>query len=384
VNASPPSLSPRCWAEIDLGALERNLRAIRAHLPAGIRYVAVVKADAYGHGLTAVVSRLLQAGVDALAVADVREGTRIRELAGGWPVLVLGPVLPGEEGRLLAADLTPTVSSAAEVARFARAADRERRRLPVHLNVDTGMGRLGAWYEEAGAVLEALLGEPALRLAGVYTHYSDAAHSPAFTRLQRDRFLAFLHDQRERLRPGGDLLVHADNSAGTEAFVPDSPVNAVRVGLLQYGIRQYGDSVFERVRVAPVFRFAARVGLVKELPAGVPVSYGRTFTTSRPTRTAVLTVGYGDGLPTTASNRAEVLLRGKRCPVIGRVTMDQTIVDATAVPEVQPGDTAVLVGDQDGRTISVEEFAEWCGAIPWEVFTSLSARVQRVYPAARA
>ena len=380
----PPSSPRRCWAEIDLGALERNLRAIRAHLPAGIRYVAVVKADAYGHGLTAVVSRLLQAGVDALAVADVREGARIRELAGGWPVLVLGPVLPGEEARLLAGDLTPTVSSAEEVRRFARAAEQVGRRLPVHLNVDTGMGRLGAWYEAAGAVLRSLLAEPTLRLAGVYTHYSDAAHSPEHTRLQRDRFLAFLQDQRERLGPVDDLLVHADNSAGTEAFVPDSPVNAVRVGLLQYGIRQYGDSLFDAVPVAPVFRFAARVGLVKDLPAGVPVSYGRTFTTSRPTRTAVLTVGYGDGLPTTASNRAQVLLHGQRCPVIGRVTMDQTIVDATAVPTVQPGDTAVLVGEQGGQAVSVEEFAAWCEAIPWEVFTSLSSRVQRVYPAPRA
>ena len=384
MSEGPPSCPRRCWAEIDLAALERNLRAIRAHLPSGVRYLAVVKADAYGHGLTAVVSRLLQAGVDALAVADVREGARIRELAGGWPVLVLGPVLPGEEARLLAGNLTPTVSSPEEVARFARAAERYGCRLPVHLNVDTGMGRLGAWHEEAGAVLEALWREPALRLSGVYTHYSDAAHSPTYTRLQRDRFLAFLRKESESLSRTEDLLVHADNSAGTEAFVPESPVNAVRVGLLQYGIRQYGDSLFETVPVTPVFRFSARVGLVKDLPAGVPVSYGRTFTTSRPTRTAVLTVGYGDGLPTTASNRAHVLLQGRRCPVIGRVTMDQTIVDATAVPAVRAGDTAVLVGEQGGEKLSVEEFAAWCEAIPWEVFTSLSARVQRVYPSARA
>ncbi len=377
MNTSRPS---RCWAEIDLGALERNLARIRDRLPPGIRYVAVVKADAYGHGLHPTVARLMHAQADAFAVANVEEGVTIQEIASGWPILVLGPVLPEEEDALVRLGLVATVSSVAETERFDRAARRQKRILDVHINIDTGMGRLGVWHEEADPLFAAVAGAGHLRLRGVYTHYSDAVASPDFTQLQRERFL-------EAVRRNGplppDLLVHADNSAGTEAFDRASPFNAVRVGLLQFGVTQYPESVFRSVSIEPVFRFLTRVGLVKDLPAGTPVSYGRTHVTRRDTRIAVLTAGYGDGLPTAASNRGEVLLRGRRCPILGRVTMDQTIVDASAVPHAAVGDTAVLIGRSGGEEIPVGEFSRWTDSIPWEVFCSVTKRVPRFYTVPR-
>jgi alanine racemase len=174
-------------------------------------------------------------------------------------------------------------------------------------------------------------------------------------------------------------MVHADNSAGLESFAEDSPFNAVRVGLLQFGILPYENSVLSRVQPEPVFSFHTRVGLVKTVPAGTGISYGRTFTVTRDTRVAVLTAGYGDGIPRAASNRASVLIRGRRCPVLGRVTMDQTIVDVSAVDDVAAGDAVTLVGRQGDASIGIAEFSLWGDSIPWETLTSVTKRVPRVY-----
>ncbi|MFP4352643.1 MAG: alanine racemase [Puniceicoccaceae bacterium] len=370
----------RCWAEIDLGALERNLFRIRDSLPPGVRYVAVVKADAYGHGFHQTVSRLMQTDADAFAVANVEEGSRLREIARGWPILVLGPVLPEEEEALVRLGLIATVSSPEEVARFDRAAARFGGPVDVHVNIDTGMGRMGVWHTRAGEVLAAMASARRVRFRGIYTHYSDPVGSPEFTRTQRRRFLEMI--QAAGPLPA-DFLVHADNSAGAETFDRDGPFNAVRIGLLQFGVSPYANSLVRSVAIEPVFRFFTRVGLVKTLPAGVPVSYGRTFTTERETRTAVLTAGYGDGLPTAASNRGHVLVGGRRCPILGRVTMDQTIVDVTEVPDPAVGDTAVLIGSDGENEITVTDFSRWTDSIPWEVFCSVTKRVPRVYSTSR-
>jgi len=377
MNSIRPS---RCWAEIDLSALERNLFRIREKLPPGIRYVAVVKADAYGHGIHPTVARLMHANADAFAVANVQEGATIQEIASGWPILVLGPILPEEEDVLAHLGLVATVSAVEEVERCDRAAARNHRAIDIHLNIDTGMGRLGVWHEDAKRVLEAVAKASHLNLRGVYTHYSDAVSSPDFTLTQRKRFLSVLSETNLPLE---DILVHADNSAGTEAFQKESPFNAVRVGLLQFGVTQYPESVFSSVPIEPVFRFLTRVGLVKELPTGTPISYGRTYVTERRTRIAVLTAGYGDGLPTAASNRGHVLIGGKRCPILGRVTMDQTIVDIDGLNDISVGDEAVLIGKSGLAEISVAEFSRWTDSIPWEVFCSITKRVPRFYTVPR-
>lgn len=369
----------RCWAEIDLAALERNLFRIRSALPEHIRYVAVVKADAYGHGLPQAVSRLMQAEADMFAVANPDEARAVREIGTGWPILILGPLLPGEEDILAEEHVIGTVSSRGELDRLERASRETGRIFQVHLKVDTGMGRLGVWHEEAGPLIDRLRVSERVELRGIYTHFSDAA-SPGgeHTRIQRQRFLHVL----ETGFGAGELdrlLIHADNSASLETFERTTPFNAVRVGLLQFGVTQYQDSILDTARVEPVFSFHTRIGLVKTLPAGTPISYARTLVLPKETRVAVLTGGYGDGIPTAASNRGSVLIRGRRCPILGRVTMDQTIVDVSGLDEVAPGERATIIGRQEDAAVSVSEFSEHSGTIPWEAFCTVTKRVPRIY-----
>ena len=272
----------RCWAEIDLAALERNLKLIRASLPPGIKYVAVVKADAYGHGLPHIAARLMHAGADLFAVASVAEAMTIRELSADWPVLLLSPVLPEEDRYLAEYSLAATVSSPEEVRRFDAAGRAAGRTVDVHLKIDTGMGRLGVWHTQAVALHAQIQAAPGVRLAGVFTHFACADEDPKFTEEQRRIFL-----ETVRTLPGLDparLFVHADNSAGLETTPGRGVFNAVRVGLLQFGILPHPNSLLARVRTEPVFSFHTRVGLVKELPAGTGISYGRTHVVSRATR----------------------------------------------------------------------------------------------------
>lgn len=367
----------RCWAEIDLAALERNLKLIRASLPPHIRYVAVVKADAYGHGLHHAAARLMHAGADLFAVANVAEATALRELGPGWPILILSPLLPGEEAALVDCDCAATISSAEELERLDAAGRAAGRPVPVHLKIDTGMGRAGVWHDDAPAFYARLAAAAHVRLAGVFTHFASPDDDLPFTAEQRRRFLAALQQF-----PGLDptkLFVHADNSAGIETMPGSSPFNAVRIGLLQFGVLPHPNSLLAQVRTEPVFSFHTRVGLVKRLPQGTTVSYGRTHALRRDTTIAVLCAGYADGMPRAASNRAQVLIHGQRCPVLGRVTMDQTIVDVTEVGAVHCGEEAVLVGRQGDQEISLAEFSRAADTIPWETLTSVTKRVPRLY-----
>ena len=367
----------RCWAEIDLAALERNLRLIRASLPAHIRYVAVIKADAYGHGLHQTAARLMHAGADLFAVATLSEAAAVRELGPGWPILLLSPLLPEEDRYLADYDLAATVSTAAEVARFDAVGRAAGRPIAVHLKIDTGMGRLGVWHEHAPELFRKIVASAHVKLAGVFTHFASPDDDAAFTAEQRRRFLAVLA-ACEGIRLS-ELFVHADNSSGLETMPGASPFNAVRVGLLQFGILPHPNSLLSQVHTEPVLSFRTRVGIVKTLPRGTTISYGRTHTLARETTLAVLCAGYGDGIPRAASNRAQVLIRGLRCSVLGRVTMDQTIVDVTDVAGVHCGDEAVLIGRQLGGEIFITEFSRWADTIPWETLCSVTKRVPRLY-----
>ncbi len=372
-----PPLPLRCWAEIDLAALDRNLRLIRASLPAHIRYVAVVKADAYGHGLHHAAARLMHAGADLFAVANLTEAAALREVGRGWPILLLSPLLPEEDRYAAEYEVAVTASTLEEIDRFETAGRAAGRTLDVHLKIDTGMGRLGVWHEAVVPMYQRIRAAEHVRLAGVFTHFSSPDEDPAFTAEQRRRFLAALGRC-----PGLDLsglFVHADNSAGMETIETAGPFNAVRIGLLQFGVLPRVDSLLAEVRTEPVFSFRTRVGIVKRLPIGTGISYGSTHVLTRDSQVAVLTAGYGDGIPRAASGRAQVLIRGQRCPVLGRITMDQTIVDVTNLAHVACGDEAVLVGRQEGEAISVTEFSEWADTIPWETLCSVTKRVPRLY-----
>jgi alanine racemase len=378
MNPAPSrSHALRCWAEIDLAALERNLRLIRAALPPHMRYVAVVKADAYGHGLHQVAARLMHAGADLFAVANITEAAALRELGPGWPILVLSPLLPEEDEALADGELAATVSSPEEVARFDAVGRASGHAIPIHVKIDTGMGRVGVWHEAAPALFERIAGARHVRLAGVFTHFASPDEDAAFTAEQRRRFLAALQ-KTPGLELGG-LFIHADNSSGIETMPGQSAFNAVRVGLLQFGVLPHPHSLLAQVRTEPVFSFHTRVGLVKTLPRGTTISYGRTHVLQRDSRLAILCAGYADGLPRAASNRANVLIRGRRCPVLGRVTMDQTVVDITDAGDVAAGEAAVLVGRQGTEEITLAEFSRTADTIPWETLTSVTKRVPRIY-----
>lgn len=367
----------RCWAEIDLAALERNLRAIRASLPAHMRYVAVVKADAYGHGLHHAAARLMHAGADLFAVANLTEAASLRELGTGWPILLLSPILPEEDSYVAELGLAATVSSISEITRLAQAGRKWGRPVEIHLKIDTGAGRLGVWHPEAAAVYDAIIAESHVRLAGIFTHFASSDDDVAFTTEQRRRFLAALSTFRGLIPQS--LFIHADNSAGLESIETAGPFNAVRVGLLQFGVLPRAGSLLQAVHTEPVFSFRTRIGLVKKLPRGATVSYGRTHTLQRNSTVAILCAGYGDGLTRSASNRGHVLVRGRRCPILGRVTMDQTIVDVTDVSSAETGDEAVLVGKQENEEISLAEFSRRADTIPWEALTAITKRVPRLY-----
>ena len=372
----PSQLPLRCWAEIDLAALERNLRLIRASLPAHMRYVAVVKADAYGHGLPQTSARLMHAGADLFAVATLSEAVAVRELGPGWPVLLLSPLLPEEDRYLAEYDLSATVSSIDEIKRLDAVGRVADKCISVHLKVDTGMGRLGVWHEQTPTVFAAISASPNVRLDGVFTHFA-SPEDFVYTAEQRRRFLAAL-DCCQGLQLDR-LFVHADNSAGIETLPGASPFNAVRIGLLQFGILPQANSLLSEVHTEPVLSLKTRVGLVKDLPQGQTVSYGRTQTLQRNTKVAILCAGYGDAIPRAMSNRAEVLIKGLRCKVLGRVTMDQTIVDVTDLPLVNCGEEVVLVGKQLDASISISEYSSWADTIPWETLCSVTKRVPRIY-----
>ncbi|MEO0510521.1 MAG: alanine racemase [Verrucomicrobiota bacterium] len=368
----------RCWAEIDLAAFERNLKQIQAAIPKHMRYVAVVKADAYGHGMPQMVRRLMQSGVDCFAVANVNEAAVIRHMGAGWPILLLSPLLKEEEHQVIAHDLTATVSTEEECVRLNRLGEAHGRTVRIHLKIDTGMGRLGVWYKDAERLLSSFGNYSYLKLEGLYTHFSCADTDPEFTKLQRTRFLGVL----QSFETDG-LLIHADNSSGIDSISEESPFNAVRIGLLQFGVPPYPDSVLGRVRVEPVFSFSTRIGIIKELPAGTDISYGRSHQLDKDSRIAILTAGYGDGIPLELSNSGHVLIHGKRCPILGRVTMDQTIIDLNDCPEATTGDPVTLIGPNRDQEITASEFSEAAKTIPWETLCSITKRVTRVYTGLR-
>ena len=376
MSASSNASAARAWVEIDLPAIDRNVGRIKQALPPHVRYVAVVKANAYGHGMPEVATRLLQAGVDCFAVANVAEAANLREIGHDADILLLSPTLPSELPRALALGLDITLNSLDEAKALAAAAAKAGLKAKVHVKVDTGMGRAGVWHEHA-AELFAFVQVAGFEWRGVFTHFSDADSDPTYTAGQRAIFLKLLERIPAAVR--SSLMIHADNSAGLESFSASAPFNAVRVGLMQYGLPPSSGSFLASLRPEPVLSFHARVVLVKDLPAGTAVSYNRTKTLSRPTRVAIVAVGYGDGVPTAASNRGFFLVRGQRCPILGRVTMDQSIVDVTDVPSVIVGDVATILGAQGADRITVAEFCAWSDCIPWEALCTLTQRVQRVY-----
>jgi alanine racemase len=374
-------MRPTCL-EVDLPALRRNLATART-LAQGAPLLAVVKGNAYGHGLVTVARTLSGAGADFLGVATVEEGTALRDARIGGPVLLLGGYLPEEAPDVVVARLTPTVFTDDQIDALAAAARAAGARLPVHVKVDTGMGRIGFAPEDAPAAVRRVLEHPELVVQGLFTHFAEAdlADSPAAAEQ-----LARLVKVKAELGPVGERIPcwHAANSAALLSGLMDAgPGKALRA-LYRPGIMLYGEppaSGFATgVELAPVATWKARVIQVKTVPAGTSVSYGRTFTTARESRIATLPVGYADGYRRSLSNRGRVLLQGHRVPVVGRVCMDMTMVDVTDLPgPVAAGDEAVLLGAQGNERITATEIADVCETIAYDILCGVSDRVPRRY-----
>jgi len=354
-------------AEVDLGALVHNLETLQS-IVSPARVVAVVKADGYGHGAAMVASTLEAAGADAFAVAIVEEGLELRSAGVRRPILVLGGVGPAAAREALRAGLTPVVYDPAQIGVLAAAAGGAP--VAVHLKIDTGMSRLGV----DGRHLDELVGElersPSVEVAGVLTHLACAdAPDPGPTEAQLALFDAALEALRAAgIDPG---LRHAAASAGAIRF-PEARLDLVRLGISLYG-------ALGGLGLLPILRVRTTVLQVREVPEGTAVGYGATFVTRRPSRIATLAMGYADGLSRLLSNRGEVLVHGRRAPITGNVCMDMTMADVTEIPDVAAGDEVVVLGAQGDEQITADEVAERCGTISYEVLTSLSRRVPRVY-----
>ncbi len=363
------------WAEVDLDRFAANLAVITAQIGPGHEILLVVKADAYGHGAVEIARAAEREGVQHFGVATLHEGIQLRQAGCRLPIVVLSPLLPSEIGDSVEHQLDPSIADLAFGRAYSAAAERVGRPLRFHVEIDTGMGRAGVRDAESDAFIAALCALPGLRLASVYTHFPDAdADDLEFSHAQVARFHAAL----ERLAARGITppRLHASNSAGT-LNLPDARFDWVRVGLIAYGHQPPHARV--ALPFAPVMAFKSRLVQVRELPAGSPVSYGRSFVTQRPSRIGVVAAGYGHGLSWLLSNRGHMLVGGERVPIVGRVTMDLTMVDITGVPSAAVGDEVVLFGEQGGASIPLEEVAAWSETLPYEIMCTIGKRVARIY-----
>ena len=360
----------RTWVELGAKALLHNLAALRAGASAGALCFAVVKADAYGHGLSWVVSTLTGL-VDGFAVANVAEARVVRMHASNLPILIMGPALDFEREEIVRSGFLPVISTMEEAAAYASFSLSEP--VAVHLAIDTGMGRIGVWEREALNLARAVASMRGLKITGVGSHFPVADEDADYTRAQAKRFNTLVGE----LRQGGLVtgLGHIGNSAGVLGF-PDACREMYRAGLALYGASPL--PVYQK-RLQPVLSWKTRISLVRELEPERSVSYGRTFVAKSHMRVATLAVGYADGYRRHLSGRgAWVLVGGRRCAVLGRVTMDQIMVDVSSCPEAVAGSEAVLLGVQGSEEITVATLADLAGTIPWDIFTGIGRRVSRL------
>lgn len=380
-EGAPAALTPEearlrpTYAVVNLSRLRANLLAVKRHV-GGARVMAILKANAYGHGLTAV-ARCLDSEADAFGVALVEEGMALRRLGIQKPILVLGGVWTRQIPLFLDHGLTLTVPSLARLKDVEEAAAARRSRVRVHLKIDTGMERLGVHHYNAEGLLEASARSPHVEVEGIYSHFANAdAEDLADARRQLERFLEVLRFYERRSLP-----VPQRHMASSSALLrlPESHLDLVRPGILLYGVYPHADAPREVV-VHPALSWRSRVVYFKVVEAGNPVSYGSTWRSDHRVRVVTIPVGYGDGYFRSLSNRAQVILRGQRYQQVGRICMDQTMVNIESGTGYN-GDEVVLIGEQEGSRVTVEELAEWAGTIPYEILTAVSDRVPRLYEA---
>jgi alanine racemase len=360
---------------VDLDALVWNFRQIRSKVGPRVKVLSMVKANGYGHGAPAVAKALAAAGNDAFGVAILEEGVELRQAGIQAPILVLAGAYPDQVDQFFDNRLTPVIHALENAKELDRAAHGRNKTFNVHLKVDTGMGRLGFLAGEIDSWLPKIKKFKALKIEGVFSHFSHAESvEGSYTRQQLrlfQRVVEQLHDA------GIAPLAHLANSAAT-ITLPAAYFDMVRPGLMLYGVYP-SPAMASQISLKPVLSWKTRILQLKQVPVGSSISYGQTFITQRESLIATLPMGYADGYPRLLSNRGEVLVSGKRAPVAGRVCMDLTMIDVTDIEKIQPGDEVVLLGRQGDAEISADEMAAWANTISYEILTSISNRVPRIH-----
>ena len=371
----------RTWAEVDFDKLAHNYHALRGLAPAGTKYLGLVKADAYGHGAVPVAKKLEELGADYLGVACLDEAIEVREAGVKTPILILGCTSSIYAAELVKYNITQACYDLEYAKELSAGAQKAGGTITVHIQCDTGMTRLGFMCHEdtmeksASEIIEAVK-LPGLKAEGIFTHFSDSDGSEEYTMLQFGRF----QDIIQRVRDLGYEfeIRHCANSAATLLY-PATYLDMIRPGIVQFG--HFPDAKMDHALcdLVPVLELKSRVATVRDVPANTPVSYGRTNTLTRPSRLAVIPVGYGDGFCRGFSNKLTVLINGKKLPIVGRICMDMCMVDVTDAPDVKEGDVAILYGSDGTNNQPVEAGAEIMNTISYELLCVLTKRIPRIY-----
>ena len=348
----------RSWIEVDFDKLESNVRKIKNSLPAGVKYVGVVKADAYGHCMPQALMRFIKGGADMFAVANLYEASRVREVVSDRPVLVLSPVLKEERSLVFDYGATPAVSSFDEAKAFDKLASERGKILSVHIKLDTGMGRAGVWFERADEIISQILTLKNIKINGMFSHLSSADTDREYTLSQVDRIRTIAKKYAT-----DDMLIHIHNSAGLRYVPIEPPFNAVRMGLIQYGINPFDDGGgYEHLGLQSVLAFKSKILAIGERDGK---------------RIASVCAGYADGVPAGFTDDARVLVSGVRCEIVGKVGLDEMYVDVSNTT-AQAGDEVTFIGEQNGTEISLADYSRWTSRIPWETMVAIPRRVDRI------
>lgn len=362
----------RCSVRIDLCALERNLGKLRFFLPSR-GYIALVSADAFGYGIEAAVVRLMLSGADAFAVTNITEAIKVREVGAGWKIIVLSASLPNEENLYVANDITPVLVSLEEIERFEAIAKNSNKKINVHLRLPVEKNSIPS-CEQAKQMLEKILNSEHLNLEA-FCLSGTGTGAPTEGAIANKDFLDFA---KERLGENSGVYIHHSDICNT-ALLPTEFDKAIRAGLVLFGMRPAENSILKGFEPEHVLTFRTSVSHIKNLPKGATVGYSKTYTLERDSRVALLSIGYGDGIPRDASQKMSVIIRGKKAEVIGKVSMDQAAIDVTDIDDIQIGDEAIIVGQADGLEITIEEYCQRLGITPALALTSITKRVARFY-----
>ncbi len=366
----------RTWAEIDLDALKYNFEGIRSVLEPKTKIMSVVKTDAYGHGYEECCKTLLECGTDAFAVATLSEAKQVRKVCPKTPVLILGTVQKDDMAELIRYDIMPSVSDTDNAEELSKEAVKAGKRVKIHIKADTGMSRLGfvAGAENTVGEILKISKLPNIEIDGIFSHFACAdEENPDYTRMQFDRFLRLV---KELENAGVKIPVkHISNSAAIIMY-PEMQLDMVRPGIILYGYYPSDEVDKTRLSIKPVMTVKSRITLVKQAEKGVGISYGKEYITDKPTKIATVPIGYGDGYLRALKNKAKMEFQGELFNVIGRICMDQCMIDVTSVNNIDTGDEVTVFGN--GK-ITADSIAKWLGTISYEVLCLVAGRVLRIY-----